>query len=52
MEELLGLGMSLFNKMEINSICCLKQLFDRTMERAYQCLGKDGFRIPSKEKQE
>ncbi len=50
MEELLGLGMDLFNKMDINSIFCLKQLFDRTMTRAYQCLGKDGFRIPSKGK--
>ena len=47
MEELLGAGMNLFNKMDLNSIFLLKQLFDRTMTRAYQCLGKDGFRIPS-----
>lgn len=47
MEELLGVGMNLFNKMDLNSIFLLKQLFDRTMTRAYQCLGKDGFRIPS-----
>lgn len=47
MEELLGAGMNLFNKMDFNSIFLLKQLFDRTMTRAYQCLGKDGFRIPS-----
>ena len=47
MEELLGAGMNLFNKMALNSIFLLKQLFDRTMTRAYQCLGKDGFRIPS-----
>lgn len=47
MEELLGAGMNLFNKMDLNSIFLLKQLFDRTMARAYQCLGKDGFRIPS-----
>ena len=46
-EELLGAGMNLFNKMDLNSIFLLKQLFDRTMTRAYQCLGKDGFRIPS-----
>lgn len=50
MEELLGSGMNLFNKMDINSIFRLKQLFDRTMTKAYQCLGKDGFRIPSKGK--
>lgn len=47
MEELLGAGINLFNKMDLNSIFLLKQLFDRTMTRAYQCLGKDGFRIPS-----
>ena len=47
MEELLGAGMNLFNKMDLNSIFLLKQLFDRTMTRAYQCLGRDGFRIPS-----
>ena len=47
MEKLLGAGMNLFNKMDLNSIFLLKQLFDRTMTRAYQCLGKDGFRIPS-----
>ena len=47
MEELLGAVMNLFNKMDLNSIFLLKQLFDRTMTRAYQCLGKDGFRIPS-----
>ena len=47
MEELLGAGMNLFNKMDLNSIFLLKQLFDRTMTRAYQCLGKDGFRNPS-----
>ena len=47
MEELPGAGMNLFNKMDLNSIFLLKQLFDRTMTRAYQCLGKDGFRIPS-----
>lgn len=47
MEELLGAGMNLFNKMDLNSIFLLKQLFERTMTRAYQCLGKDGFRIPS-----
>ena len=47
MEELLGAGMNLFNKMDLNSIFLLKQLFDRTMTRAYQCLGKDGFRSPS-----
>ena len=47
MEELLGAGMNLFNKMDLNSIFLLKQLFDRTMTRPYQCLGKDGFRIPS-----
>lgn len=47
MEELLGAGMNLFNKMDLDSIFLLKQLFDRTMTRAYQCLGKDGFRIPS-----
>lgn len=47
MEELLGAGMNLFNKMDLNSIFLLRQLFDRTMTRAYQCLGKDGFRIPS-----
>ena len=47
MEELLGAGMNLFNKMDLNSTFLLKQLFDRTMTRAYQCLGKDGFRIPS-----
>ena len=50
MEEFLGLGMKLFNKMDVNSISKIEQLFDRTMMRAYRCLGQDGFRIPSKKK--
>ncbi len=50
MEEFLGIGMQLFNRMEINNLRKIEVLFDKTMERAFNCLGEDGFRIPSQGK--
>lgn len=48
MEEFLGEGMQLFNSMPLTQLRELERLFDDTMQRAYNCLGEDGFRIPSK----
>lgn len=50
MEEFLGEGMQFFNVMSSEQLQNLERLFDQTMERAYECLGEDGFRIPSKGK--
>ena len=47
MEELLGSGMQCFNNMPDEQLDELKILFDETMEKAFHCLGEDGFRIPS-----
>ena len=47
MEEFLGAGMQLFNRISPDK---LNKIFDFIMKRAYQCLGKDGFRIPSQGK--
>lgn len=47
MEELLGTGMRLFNSMEKEQLIQIEEMFDQTMKKAYTCLGKDGFRIPS-----
>lgn len=50
MEEFLGTGMQLFNSMSEERLHALEKLFDQTMQRAYECMGEDGFRIPSKGK--
>ena len=50
MEEFLGTGMQLFNSMSEERLHALEKLFDQTMKRAYECMGEDGFRIPSKGK--
>lgn len=47
MEEFLGTGMQLFNILPAGTLYSLEELFDKTMRRAYECLGADGFRIPS-----
>lgn len=46
-EEFLGTGMILFNSLPIEKIQEIEILFDNTMKRAKDCLGVDGFRIPS-----
>ena len=46
-EEFLGTGMTLFNSLPIEKIQEIEILFDNTMKRAKDCLGADGFRIPS-----
>lgn len=50
MEEFLGAGMQLFNRLSPDRLHKMEKIFDFTMERAYLCLGKDGFRIPSQGK--
>ena len=50
MEEFLGEGMQLFNSMSADQLRNLESLFDNTMQKAYECLGEDGFRIPSEGK--
>lgn len=50
MEEFLGTGMQLFNSMSEERLHALEKLFDQTMQRAYECMGEDGFRILSKGK--
>lgn len=47
MEELLGVGMHLFNSMEKEQLIQIENLFNETMIKSYNCLGEDGFRIPS-----
>lgn len=47
MEELLGAGMHLFNSMEKEQLIQIEKLFNETMIKSYNCLGEDGFRIPS-----
>ena len=47
MEEFLGIGMQNFNRMNEEKLGELELLFKETMEKAYQCMGADGFRIPS-----
>ncbi len=49
-EEFLGAGMQLFNRISANQLHEIEQMFDDIMKRAYDCLGKDGFRIPSQGK--
>jgi hypothetical protein len=48
-EEFLGIGMQLFNSMDMNRINELIDVFDQTMKRSYACMGRDGFRIPASE---
>ncbi len=50
MEEFLGIGMQFFNSMSGERLQVLEKLFDQTMQRAYECMGEDGFRIPSQGK--
>ena len=50
MEEFLGAGMQLFNRISPDKLHKIEESFDFIMKRAYQCLGKDGFRIPSQGK--
>lgn len=47
MEEFLGAGMQLFNSMSPDKLKKLEGVFDHTMKRASECMGADGFRIPS-----
>lgn len=47
MEEFLGNGMILFNSISDERIKEIKDMFDDTMKRASECLGEDGFRLPS-----
>lgn len=46
-EEFLGAGMQLFNTVSPERLQELENVFERIMKTAYNCLGKDGFRIPS-----
>lgn len=47
MEEFLGTGMQLFNSMSEERLHALEKLFDQTMKRAYECMGKmdSGFHL-------
>ncbi len=47
MEELLGIGMQYFNTISRERLRTLEELFDSNMKKAYECMGVDGFRIPS-----
>lgn len=47
MEEFLGSGMQYLNIITDDQLKELRELFDKTMWKAYQCSGADGFRIPS-----
>ena len=47
MEEFLGSGMQYLNILTEEATDQLRTLFDTTMWTAYECSGKDGFRIPS-----
>ena len=50
MEELLGIGMKYFNAATRHQLYEIEVLFDYTMKKSYQCLGENGFRIPSDNK--
>lgn len=50
MEELLGIGMKYFNAATRHQLYDIEVLFDYTMKKSYQCLGENGFRIPSDNK--
>jgi hypothetical protein len=50
MEEFLGSGMQLLNSFPVKKLQKIENIFDDTMKRAYHCMGKDGFRIPSQGK--
>lgn len=49
MEEFLGSGMQFLNRASAEKLRELEELFKSTMEFSYNCMGEDGYRIPSKE---